>query len=222
MRQNVVVAKARRATKPRTERRGSQLRETDLARKMPAMNTRVLFLVVVLMLTFVPASFAQAPAVAPTTPATVICKDGTSSKGGRGACSGHGGIDHGAPSSIGHTPSAGADPKAGPAESAGAGDVHCKDGTASKGGRGACSGHGGIDHGAAASVPSSRPSPTPPPLSIPTAGPSRNAPSRPTTPANDNGTPTATCKDGTTSFAKHHQGACSHHGGVAQWLDGTN
>lgn len=28
---------------------------------------------------------------------------------------------------------------------------------------------------------------------------------------------TARCKDGTYSFSKHHQGTCSHHGGVAQW-----
>jgi hypothetical protein len=26
------------------------------------------------------------------------------------------------------------------------------------------------------------------------------------------------CSDGTCSDAAHHQGACSHHGGVAQWL----
>ncbi|MGA9761646.1 MAG: DUF3761 domain-containing protein [Gaiellaceae bacterium] len=32
---------------------------------------------------------------------------------------------------------------------------------------------------------------------------------------------TARCRDGTYSFAKHHQGACSHHGGVAEWLDGS-
>ena len=39
--------------------------------------------------------------------------------------------------------------------------------------------------------------------------------------ANDNGNPagaTAQCKDGTYSHAKTHQGACSHHGGVAKWL----
>jgi len=30
---------------------------------------------------------------------------------------------------------------------------------------------------------------------------------------------TAKCKDGTMSHAKNHEGACSHHGGVAQWLD---
>ena len=33
---------------------------------------------------------------------------------------------------------------------------------------------------------------------------------------------TARCRDGTYSYAKHHQGACSHHGGVAKWLDGSS
>jgi hypothetical protein len=28
---------------------------------------------------------------------------------------------------------------------------------------------------------------------------------------------TAKCKDGTDSYAAHHQGACSHHGGVSVW-----
>ncbi len=32
---------------------------------------------------------------------------------------------------------------------------------------------------------------------------------------------TAKCKDGTMSYAKHHSGACSRHGGVAEWLDGS-
>jgi hypothetical protein len=32
---------------------------------------------------------------------------------------------------------------------------------------------------------------------------------------------TALCKDGTYSFSKTHSGTCSHHGGVAQWLDGS-
>jgi hypothetical protein len=32
---------------------------------------------------------------------------------------------------------------------------------------------------------------------------------------------TARCRDGTYSYAKHHRGACSHHGGVAEWPDGS-
>jgi hypothetical protein len=31
---------------------------------------------------------------------------------------------------------------------------------------------------------------------------------------------TARCRDGTYSFSQHHSGTCSHHGGVAAWLDG--
>lgn len=30
---------------------------------------------------------------------------------------------------------------------------------------------------------------------------------------------TARCNDGTYSFSQHRQGTCSHHGGVAQWLN---
>jgi hypothetical protein len=29
---------------------------------------------------------------------------------------------------------------------------------------------------------------------------------------------TAKCRDGSYSFSEHHQGTCSHHGGVAVWL----
>ena len=29
---------------------------------------------------------------------------------------------------------------------------------------------------------------------------------------------TAKCGDGSYSFSQHHQGTCSHHGGVGQWL----
>lgn len=31
----------------------------------------------------------------------------------------------------------------------------------------------------------------------------------------------AECKDGAKSYAKGHRGACSRHGGVAKWLDGS-
>lgn len=40
-------------------------------------------------------------------------------------------------------------------------------------------------------------------------------------PTPDNSIPTgatAQCRDGSYSFSQHHQGTCSHHGGVARWL----
>jgi hypothetical protein len=33
----------------------------------------------------------------------------------------------------------------------------------------------------------------------------------------EHGKPTADCRDGSVSFSEHHQGTCSHHGGVAHW-----
>ena len=33
--------------------------------------------------------------------------------------------------------------------------------------------------------------------------------------------PTAQCKDGSTSYAENHSGACSGHGGVQKWTDGS-
>lgn len=59
-------------------------------------------------------------------PAMVTCKDGTPSKGGQGACSGHGGIDR-------NGPPAGA-------------TARCKDDTyyLQKERRGACGKHGGV------------------------------------------------------------------------------
>jgi hypothetical protein len=33
---------------------------------------------------------------------------------------------------------------------------------------------------------------------------------------------TARCRDSTYSYSKHHSGTCSHHGGVAAWLDGSS
>ena len=85
----------------------------------------------------------------------VACKDGTTAAhGGRGACSGHGGIDKSASAS---SASAGSARAAAPAAAAsapashgpsasGSAAVTCKDGTtAAHGGRGACSGHGGVN-----------------------------------------------------------------------------
>jgi hypothetical protein len=113
-----------------------------------------------------------------------------------------------------------ADKKPAPAAStpqAGEAAVTCKDGTSSPhGGRGACSHHGGVrgtaanDNGVAPPV-TERPTPSAPSAPAQHAGPS-NSPA---------GAATAKCKDGSMSFSKHHSGTCSHHGGVAQWLDGS-
>jgi hypothetical protein len=94
----------------------------------------------------------------------VTCKDGTTSPhGGRGACSGHGGIDKSATAASasaggGAAPSSSTPAAAAPAaasssggSSGSSGPVTCKDGTTSPhGGRGACSGHGGINKSASA------------------------------------------------------------------------
>ena len=89
---------------------------------------------------------------------TVPCKDGTTSTvSGRGACSGHGGVDgekKAAQEKARNTAKQEAkkaekaaektEKKVEKAEKSEAKMVKCTDGTESKGGRGACSGHGGI------------------------------------------------------------------------------
>ena len=188
--------------------------------------------------------------------ATVVCKDGSSSKAGRGACRGHGGVDKAASGkATGAAATTAAEAKGKKAkdsvekgeakaakkaeEKADEATVTCKDGSTSKGGRGACRGHGGVDKGAtakgagAAAVPPAAPraapaappapSPAPAAAAAPRAAPA--APAAASAPPNAKNTdPTgaiAKCKDGTYSHAKGHAGACSRHGGVAEWLDGT-
>ena len=75
---------------------------------------------------------------------TVTCNDGTTSKGGRGACSGHGGVNKSA-SSGSATPAAAPAAASAPAAAASSSSssssgttVTCNDGTTSTGGRGAC------------------------------------------------------------------------------------
>jgi hypothetical protein len=120
----------------------------------------------------------------------------------------------------------------------------CDDGTYTKAKtqQGACSSHGGVKTwygeppAAAATAPTkesssvrapkpartSKTAPAPPvTTSAPAAPPVTTAPAtKPATTAPAAGTPanaTAKCKDGTFSYAKQHSGACSHHGGVAEW-----
>ena len=172
---------------------------------------------------------------AQTKPANVTaqCKDGTYStaKTRRGACSGHGGVtkwfgaDDAAKSAAGKTPTPeGKAASARPANVTG----QCQDGsyTTAATKRGACSGHGGVTTWFADSnATTKREQSNPPPRSTagetapaPAPGAATPRPSKPSTstaehPANA----TAKCKDGTFSFAAQHRGACSHHGGVAEW-----
>jgi len=186
------------------------------------------------------------PAVAQAKASTdVVCKDGTTDQKGRGACSGHGGVDKAATKArTDAEKKAKAAEKKAKAEEAKAAKaakvpekkaraekkadaapqmVVCKDGTTDQKGRGACSGHGGVDRkaskkGAAAAQAAPAAAQTTP--SAAPATPAKPA-ARAAAPAGDKGPPTAKCKDGTLSYAEHHTGACSNHGGVAEWLDGS-
>ncbi len=88
----------------------------------------------------------------------------------------------------------------------------CKDGTTSTTtGRGACSGHGGVQK-------ASKSKPAAAAAEAPAAGTAMKA-EAPAAAGNASPTgATAKCKDGTYSKSKHHTGACSKHGGVADWL----
>ena len=66
-------------------------------------------------------------------PTTVICKDGSTSKGGSGACSGHGGVDKAATQASTKSSGSGSASSA-PASSGAEETVTCKDGTTSKAG----------------------------------------------------------------------------------------
>ncbi len=116
----------------------------------------------------------------------------------------------------------------------------CKDGTTSAtSGKGACSGHGGVDAKAtaAASKKGARPAPTAAkttaataaksaPATVDPAAASKTAPAAKSAPATKTASASekdpkdavAKCKDGTYSHQATHQGACSRHGGVEKFL----
>ena len=104
-------------------------------------------------------------------------------------------------------------------------DTTCKDGTTSTStGKGTCSGHGGVQKSstsapaAAAATPTAPATPAAPAAAAPAAKSSKSAPTATAGNTDPTGA-TAQCKDGTYSHSKHHTGACSHHGGVSQWLN---
>jgi hypothetical protein len=182
-------------------------------------------------------SLYNAPAGAQATAS--VCKDGTTSTAsGKGACSGHGGVDTKATSAAkkaekkAETATKKAEKTEDKAEKKAAAEVTCTDGTMSKAGRGACSKHGGVKGSTA--VPTATAAATLP-APVPAASPARTkseakskAPSA-TTPAatkassnrsedNDPTDALAQCKDGMYSHAANRRGACSRHGGVSKFL----
>jgi uncharacterized protein DUF3761 len=170
--------------------------------------------------------------------ATAQCEDGSYSHATtqQGACSSHGGIKTWYGDSAASTPappsrtatSTSTAPKpprtsaSTPATPTGA-TAQCKDGSYSsaKTRSGACTGHGGVATWLADSTASTTAAPqtsteeqkTVPPAStaVESRAPGRSA--AVSAPADA----TAKCKDGTYSHSKTHTGACSHHGGVAEW-----
>ncbi len=128
--------------------------------------------------------------------ATTTCKDGTTSTAtGKGACSGHGGVNKTAAKAA--KTEAKADTKAAKAENK-------ADTKAAKGENKADAKVAKADNKADAKVAKSE---------------SKAAKTTTASNADANGA-TAKCKDGTYSHAATHRGACSRHGGVAEWLKG--
>jgi hypothetical protein len=157
--------------------------------------------------------------------ATAQCKDGTYStaKTRRGACSAHGGVGtwFGAGEAT-KTPAKTSGKVADNAASARPANAtgQCQDGTYTTAAtrRGACSGHGGVTAWFADAAPRQHSNPPPRSTGGETAPTPPPATPRPTTSTADHpANATAKCKDGTFSFAAQHRGACSHHGGVAEW-----
>ena len=106
-----------------------------------------------------------------------------------------------------------------PARAADTATTTCKDGTTSTAtGRGACSGHGGVQKAAAAPAAPAAPAAAPA-AQAKSSTASKSAPTAKAGNTDPTGA-TAKCKDGTYSKSQHHSGTCSSHGGVAEWLDG--
>ena len=97
--------------------------------------------------------------------------------------------------------------------------VGCADGTMSKAGRGACSGHGGVKTNEPAKAVANKIAAAP---AASSRAVTKAAPRSAVAAADDANSiaagALARCKDGTYSHAKNRTGACSRHGGVAAWM----
>ena len=94
----------------------------------------------------------------------------------------------------------------------------CSDGTTSTAtGKGACSGHGGVQKAAKAAAPAA--APATPAAAAPAMAPAAKPAMAPAAAGAAPAGATAKCKDGTYSKSKSHSGACSKHGGVDSWMD---
>ena len=170
------------------------------------------------------------PAISAAQATAVKCKDGSASATtGRGACSGHGGVDKTATKVEKKTVKAEEKTAKRVVKSTPGTQVTslCADGTKSNTvGRGACSGHGGIKAAAATSVATGKPvaaAPVAAPKPAPMAAPKPAATARTTVGSGGREDNVATgaiaqCKDGMYSHAKNRTGVCSRHGGVARWM----
>jgi hypothetical protein len=163
--------------------------------------------------------------------AASICKDGTTSVStGRGACSGHGGVDRKA---VSHQKKVvKRETKAAKAVTRTTAGTQvttiCMDGTTtSSSGRGTCSGHGGARGAEATSATTGAAIPAPRTAAAPRASSrarvranANSAVVRGSGAADDNNPvgAIAQCKDGLYSHAVNRRGACGHHGGVATWM----
>lgn len=166
------------------------------------------------------ASFVALSLVAPA-PASaaaekkVICKDGSTDEGGRGACSGHGGIDQAATDKA---------DKAAAAKEAKAKEKKAKEEAKAKEKKQKDEAKARKDAEKAKTPAEPKAAATPAPQ------PATHAAEKPASAAKEprasgekadpaKGPPTARCKDGSLSYSEHHSGACSNHGGVEEWLD---
>jgi len=173
------------------------------------------------------------PAISGAQATATKCKDGTTSAtSGRGACSGHGGVDKTATKVEAKTVKAQEKTAKAVVKRTTGTQVTsaCADGTTSTAtGRGACSGHGGVKGAAATSkatgapisalaATAPKPKPTAAKVVAATAGPKSTVVGSGGADDKNSLGAIAQCKDGMYSHAKSRTGACSRHGGVARWM----